>query len=154
MGSNIAIEGRRRQTLHRDRRNSSGAEKQAMVRASRILLVEDNPPLRVLLAFFFRSDGFEVIEAVGASDAASLLARVGDRAGSAIDLVVIDVRRSRASSLDVLVRLRRDDAEMPIILIAADDVETRHKAEQLGVNAVFSWPFELEDLRTAVFYWT
>ena len=61
----------------------------------KILLVDDQQELRMLLADSFRSRGYEVMEA---SDGASLKASFG---GLQPDVALLDLKRQRAGLLDV-----------------------------------------------------
>ncbi len=56
------------------------------------------------------------------------------------------------NGLAVLQHLRREDWAMPFIVITAfGDEDTHQEASRLGAAAVFDKPFDVDDLRTAVF---
>lgn len=118
---------------------------------SRVLLAEDDGPLRALIAGVLEGDGYEVVEA---KDGLELLANieaalVGDQ--RPFFVVVADVHMPGLTGLDVLAILRCSFVAAPVILITAfGDDDTRAEAWELGASAVFDKPFELEELRAAV----
>ena len=122
-------------------------------RPVRILLAEDDPELRALLAETLREDGFEVVEA---RDGHALLDHLADAMSSEgdidqFDLVVSDIRMPGYSALDVLAGAHWALRHTPVILITAfGDRATHERAKHLGAKAVFDKPFELDDFRTAV----
>lgn len=118
----------------------------------RVLLAEDDAPMRRLLALALSADGFEVIEAATGGE---LMDRVVDLVfnrppdGKGVDLIISDVRMPVVSGLHVVTRLRQLDKVTPVILITAfGDEETHGEAERLGAR-VFDKPFDLDDLRLA-----
>ena len=119
----------------------------------RILLAEDDPEFRALLAATLREDGFEVVEA---RDGHALLDYLADAVSSEgdidqFDLVVSDIRMPGYSALDILAGAHRALRHTPVILITAfGDRATHERARNLGARAVFDKPFELDDFRTAV----
>lgn len=118
--------------------------------APRVLLAEDDPEMRALMAWALRADGYEVHE-VGDGDA--LLQALGtvEAGEEGPDLVVTDVQMPGASGLEVLERLRRSRARLPVLLVTAfGDWETHARAERLGAE-VLDKPIELDDLRKRVF---
>ncbi len=114
--------------------------------APRVLVAEDQPAMRALLARTLRGAGYEVTE-VGDGDA--LWREVGRE--DEPDLVVSDIHMPGLSGLEVLARLRESDWMMPVILISAfADIATLLDANRLGVSRVLTKPFEMSDLvRTA-----
>jgi DNA-binding response OmpR family regulator len=122
-----------------------------------VLLAEDDPAFRHLLASALREDGFEVIEASTGEELGALIASqiLGFTEASPIDLIISDVRMPRTSGLEVVVCLRDLDWATPIILMTAFGDDTlRSEARRLGVGAVFDKPFDLENLRTAALLFT
>ncbi|HEY3448975.1 MAG TPA: response regulator [Myxococcales bacterium] len=118
--------------------------------APRVLLAEDDPEMRALMAWTLRADGYEVQE-VGDGD--ELLRALGtvELGEGGPDVVVTDVQMPGVSGLEVLERVRRSRARLPVLLVTAfGDWETHARAEQLGAE-VLDKPIELDDLRKRVF---
>jgi CheY-like chemotaxis protein len=118
---------------------------------SRVLLAEDDPELRALLAAELRADAHEVVEAC---DGVELMALVeeqsfGGTPGHAV--VVTDIRMPHLSGLDVLAAYPLTCRSVPFILITAfGDDRTRAEAHALGASCVLEKPLDLTDLRDAV----
>ena len=70
---------------------------------ARILLAEDQPDMRELLAHRLRSLGYEVIEA---ADGREMLQELAE---SDPDLIISDLHMPNQSGLEVLARLRQSD---------------------------------------------
>jgi len=130
-------------------------ELSSATRKPRVLLAEDDDPMRRLLANALRGDGFEVIEA---SSGAELVERIRThlihpKDGRTVDLIISDIRMPWASGLTVLEGLRRHNRATPVILITAfGDQETHLEAKRLGAAAVFDKPFDVNDLRTSALH--
>jgi len=118
-------------------------------RPPRILLAEDDPDMRGLVAWALRKDGYEVIEA---SDGVGLLVECAMRAGDdALDMIISDVRMPDLTALEVLSALRCRDFPTPIVLITAyGDPRTRAEARALGAITVLDKPLDLTKLRATV----
>ena len=121
-------------------------------RRPRVLLVEDDADLRMLIAQVLERDGCEVIQA---SDGSEALVVLGEQylveQTRPIDLVISDVQLPGWTGLQILQGIRKRDRTTPIILITGfGDQEVRRRARVFGVTAFFDKPFEADDLRTAV----
>jgi len=121
---------------------------------ARVLLAEDDPALRELMAGALRRDGYEVLEA---SDGTELLDRLEaivttvGRGPDAVAVIISDIRMPGLTGLDLLAALRCAEWTTPVILITAfGDEETHREARELGARAVLDKPFPLEQLRAAV----
>ena len=119
----------------------------------RVLVAEDNPHMRHLLASALRRDGYEVLEA---SDGIECIGHLqpwmlfGEH-GGAPDLIVSDIRMPGWSGLEILQLARARSLPTPVILITAfGSAETHAEAQRLGAAALFDKPFDLDDLRAVV----
>jgi CheY-like chemotaxis protein len=125
--------------------------RQSPSRRRRILIAEDDPEMRDLVAAVLEADGYQV-EAV--SDGAQLLERLADaylRAALApYDLIITDHRMPRVHGMEVLRGLSGAGGPQVILMTAFGGADLRRQARHLGAVAVFDKPFELDDLRTAV----
>jgi two-component system response regulator (stage 0 sporulation protein F) len=118
----------------------------------RVLLAEDDPDMRSLLATALKEDGHDVIEI---ADGAQFLQVIYScrrlASGRGFDAIISDIRMPAFSGLEVVADLRSTDTTVPIILITAfGDEQTHAAAFMLGVSAVFDKPFDVDDLRTAL----
>jgi CheY-like chemotaxis protein len=123
-------------------------------RAGSVLLADDDPEMRRMLARALRKWGYSVLEAHDGAHLAALLDTLvlRERDGPLqIDVVVSDVRMPGASGLQSLAHVRRAGGAVPMILMTAfGDPELHLEARQLGAAAVFDKPFDVDDLCTAI----
>jgi DNA-binding response OmpR family regulator len=122
-------------------------------RPTRVLLAEDNPEFRAMLAEALREEGLEVAEAEDGHALLDMLAEAlsssGDLCG--VDLVVSDIRMPGYSALDVLTGARRALSHTPVILMTAfGDPATHDTARHLGAAVVLDKPFSVDEFVTHV----
>jgi response regulator RpfG family c-di-GMP phosphodiesterase len=103
----------------------------------RILLVDDDPALRILVATTFEVADVEVVEA---EDAASARRQIRHARPS---VVVLDVNMPGTTGLELCQELKSDDAtkEIPIVLLTGDDGGTSAAAKSVGADALVRKPF-------------
>jgi DNA-binding response OmpR family regulator len=110
----------------------------------KVLLAEDQPAWRDLLARALRDAGYDVVEMGNGTTLREELKRglLDEDNPREPDLVVSDLRMPGDSGLEVLRRLRRDDCMTPFILMTAfGDFDTHLAAARLGAARVFDKPF-------------
>lgn len=108
---------------------------------NRILLVEDEADLSLIVADTLRSQGYEVIEAVDGIDGLDKFKTAG------ADIVVADVMMPRMDGFSMAKEIRRLSPAVPLLFLTAksaiDDVE---KGFEIGANDYIKKPFELREL--------
>jgi DNA-binding response OmpR family regulator len=105
-----------------------------------VLIVEDDPALRVLLARRLQENGFKAISAQSAPEAYRALSE------NDIDLVLLDVMLPGTSGLDICRTIRRDRT-LPIIILSARTDETdRVLGLELGADDYVPKPFSTKEL--------
>ena len=113
----------------------------------RILIVEDEAPIRQMIAFNLSRAGFEVEEAESVSAARS---RIAD---SRPDLVLVDWMLPDSSGLELTRALRRDERnrDMPIIMLTAR-ADERDKVTGLdgGADDYITKPFSPRELLSRI----
>ena len=117
-----------------------------------VLVAEDDPDMRRLVAAVLRAAGHRVVEA---TDGMQILDRIESTIWSArphlFDVIVTDVHMPGLSGLDVLAALRCTRWTTPVILITAfGDEETRSEARALGAIDILDKTFNPENLKIAV----
>lgn len=130
---------------HLDRRTNGGG-RMVMDTRRRVLVVDDSPLVRGLVASLLVGLGFEVLEAGNGLDALDVLAR------EEVHLVISDVEMPAMDGFDLLRRIRAQWAHVPVVMLttrgSADD---RRLASSLGANAyVVKSHFEQGHLVSAV----
>jgi len=107
----------------------------------RILVVDDEPAVRVALTRILTGAGFEVLVA---GDGPQALDKV---AGDAPDAVVLDVLMPGMDGLEVCRKLREMDGDIPVLMLTArDSVEDRVTGLDVGADDYLVKPFALEEL--------
>ncbi len=106
-----------------------------------ILVVDDEPRIREVVAAYLRREGHTILEA-GDGDAALEGART-----ERPHLVVLDVMLPGRSGFDVLRALRADGLDAPVILLTArDEVVDRVAGLEIGADDYVTKPFEPREL--------
>lgn len=106
-----------------------------------LLVVEDEPNIRELLATSLRFAGFEVHTASQGSTALQLAAEVEP------DLLVLDVMLPDMDGFTITRRLRERDQHMPVLFLTArDSVDDKVKGLTVGGDDYVTKPFSLEEV--------
>jgi CheY-like chemotaxis protein len=116
---------------------------------ARLLLAEDDPDFRYLLASALRATAHEVVEVSNGVDLLDVLGGslvLEDGIGN-FDLVLSDVQMPGWTGLDALASLGHGPPLPPVIVITAfGDDELRRRAKRAGAVAFFSKPLDIDDL--------
>jgi CheY-like chemotaxis protein len=116
-----------------------------------VLVVEDDFDLRELLSDTLRRDGYLVLAASSAAEAADFLAGRGTTSRFCrIDLVLSDVRLDGATGLELGEHLRETRSATPLIFMTAFPEPAIEKAAARMGATLLPKPFGLDHLRRAV----
>lgn len=115
-------------------------ETEPALRQQTVLIVEDDPALRVLLGRRLQENGFKAVSAQSAPEAWRILE------GLPVDLILLDVMLPGTSGLDICRTIRRD-SQVPIIILSARADETdRVLGLELGADDYVPKPFSTKEL--------
>ena len=107
---------------------------------AKILVIDDEPPIRKLLRMGLASQGYEVLEAPNGKTALELLA--GKPA-----LVILDLGLPDVDGLELLRRIRQAQADVPIVVLSSrGDEAGKVAALDLGADDYVTKPFGMEEL--------
>jgi two-component system nitrogen regulation response regulator NtrX len=107
-----------------------------------ILVVEDEPMIRMVLREVLMDDGFEVVEA---KDGAEARVRFGPR----IDLVLLDIRLPDADGLELLGEFKQTRPDCVVVMMTGHGVlEVEERATRLGADHFLHKPFDVDLLGT------
>ena len=115
--------------------------------AHKILIVEDEPEIRELLAFTLNREGYDVLEAETAEAA---LLKMDSRMP---DLAVVDWMLPGMDGVELARRIRRDEvgSDLPIIMLTArGDEPDKLKSFASGVDDYITKPFSPRELLARV----
>lgn len=111
----------------------------------RILLVEDDQPLREAIAAVLREEAYQVDDAEDGEDGL-LLARQ-----DIYDLLILDIMLPGISGTELLKRLRQQRIAAPVMFLTAkDSVEDRVAGLDLGADDYLVKPFATQELLARV----
>lgn len=110
-----------------------------------ILVIDDQPPIRELLAEFFGVHGFEI---VGVGDGQAGIDLLKQRK---FDLFFVDLSMPGMGGIDVLREVKALDIDIPSIVITGfGSIPTAVEAVRLGAYDYIAKPFNLDDLMITV----
>jgi DNA-binding response OmpR family regulator len=111
---------------------------------TRVLVVDDEPTVREVVAGYLRRDGHEVSEAADGTTALELVDRDHP------DLIVLDMMLPGVNGLDVLRRVRTT-SDVPVIMLTARSEESDRVAGlELGADDYVVKPFSPRELAARV----
>ena len=113
----------------------------------RILIVEDEKPIRDMVSFALNSNGYELLEAVDGKQATEILAQ------DIPNLILMDWMLPDVTGLELVRRIKRDEvtSHIPIIMLTAK-TEERDKVEGLdsGADDYMTKPFSVKELSARI----
>ena len=112
---------------------------------ARILVVDDEDTIRLVLAKYLRTRGFDVATAESGDAALEALA------GSHFDLMLCDVRMPGLSGVEILPAVLESNPDLGIVMLSAvNDAPTATEAMSQGVLDYLIKPIELKQLYDSV----
>jgi len=111
----------------------------------RILVVDDEPPIRRFLRTSLTAQGYEVVEAADGQRALDLMRR------NAVALIVLDLGLPGIDGFEVIRRTREGGSTVPIVVLSArTDEAGKVRALDLGADDYVSKPFGTDELLARV----
>jgi len=115
------------------------------MRPGKILVVDDDPEVRMATRDFLTSKGYAVAVAEGGREALTLLAL------TTADVVLLDVAMPDMDGMETLKRIISAHPDMPVIMVTANaDIEITSKVLQMGAADYVPKPFDLDYLDQAI----
>ncbi|WMT87160.1 response regulator transcription factor [Pelagibacterium sp. 26DY04] len=109
--------------------------------AGKVLVIDDEPPIRKLLRVGLGAEGYSVIEAPNGRDGMEKLA------SEAPDIVILDLGLPDISGLDLLARWRAASITQPILILSSrTDEGGIVEALDLGADDYVTKPFGIKEL--------
>ena len=106
----------------------------------KILVVDDEPPIRKLLRTGLSTQGYEVLDAPNGKAALELLAKKPD-------LVILDLGLPDIDGLELLRRIRHLQSSLPIVVLSSrGDEAGKVAALDLGADDYVTKPFGMDEL--------
>jgi len=113
--------------------------------AGKILVVDDEPEVRLVLTEFLESRGYEVAVAGSGAEALAMVDAVKPH------VVLLDVTMPEMDGMETLKRLAVSQPGLPIIMVTANaDVDVTSRLLAMGAADYIPKPFDLDYLGQAV----
>lgn len=115
---------------------------------ARVLLVEDDAQVRLMLRMTLERAGYEIEEACDGKQA------VRSHRRSPADLIITDIVMPEQEGIETIMQIRQSSPAVPIIAISGGGHETPEKylklARSLGATRTFAKPVDREEMLCAV----
>ena len=96
---------------------------------AKVLVIDDEPSMRVLLDMLLRGKGYDVLFADNGWDGLELYRREHP------DVILLDLRMPELDGITVLKHIRRIDLKQPVIVLTGDRTpESERQVRTLGVS--------------------
>ncbi|MGO9700914.1 MAG: response regulator [Xanthobacteraceae bacterium] len=106
----------------------------------RVLVVDDEPPIRKLLRMGLTAQGYQTLEASNGKAALELL-------GQSPDLIILDLGLPDAQGLELLRTMRGRNESVPIVVLSSrGDEAGKVQALDLGADDYVTKPFGMDEL--------
>lgn len=111
----------------------------------KVLIVDDQNGIRVLLVEVFSSEGYETFQASNGKLALEIVK------SEKPDLVLLDMKIPGMDGLEILKHIKAIDSNAKVIMMTAyGELDMINEATALGALMHFTKPFDIDELRTAV----
>lgn len=111
----------------------------------KILIVDDQNGIRVLLMEVFGSEGYRTYQASNGKLALDIVKT------EAPDLVLLDMKIPGMDGLDILKHIKKINPAIKVIMMTAyGELDMIREATELGALMHFTKPFDIDEMRIAV----
>ncbi|WP_077215088.1 response regulator [Bacillus dakarensis] len=111
----------------------------------KVLIVDDQFGIRILLNEVLQKEGYETYQAANGVQALDILQKHSP------DLVLLDMKIPGMDGIEILKRMRVIDQDIQVIIMTAyGELDMIQEAKNLGALTHFAKPFDIDDIRTAV----
>jgi two-component system response regulator (stage 0 sporulation protein F) len=111
----------------------------------KVLIVDDQNGIRVLLMEVFSNEGYDTYQASNGKLALEIVRNVTP------DLVLLDMKIPGMDGLDILKHIKNMNPDIKVIMMTAyGELDMIKEATDLGAIMHFTKPFDIDELRMAV----
>ncbi|MFD2117531.1 response regulator [Paenibacillus yanchengensis] len=112
---------------------------------NKVLIVDDQNGIRVLLAEVFNNENYETFQAANGKAALEIVKR------DSPDLVLLDMKIPGMDGFEILSHIKAIDPQIKVIMMTAyGELDLLDKAMKAGALSSFTKPFDIDDLRKEV----
>lgn len=117
----------------------------SIVKKRKLLIVDDQTGIRVLLGEVFKEEGYETFMAPNGKEAIEITNR------EAPELVLLDMKIPGMDGLEILKRIKAIDPKIKVIMMTAyGELDVIEETKASGALMHFTKPFDIDELRAAV----
>lgn len=102
-----------------------------------ILVVDDEPMIRLILVELLQDSGYEVLEAKNCEEAR---ARFGDD----VEAVLLDIRLKQENGMDLLPWFKERRPQTCVVMMTGDGRGEERRARDLGASGFIDKPFDMD----------
>ncbi|MDG5787346.1 response regulator [Evansella sp. AB-P1] len=111
----------------------------------KLLIVDDQFGIRVLLNEVFEKDGYKTLQASNGKQALKIVEE------DEPDLILLDMKIPGMDGLEILREIKKMGAKAEVIMMTAyGELEMINEAMQLGALTHFAKPFDIDEVRDEV----
>src|SRR3954466_6299662 len=111
----------------------------------KILIVDDQYGIRILLNEVFQKEGYQTFQAASGFQALEIVENHSP------DLVLLDMKIPGMDGIEILKRMKVIDQDIRVIIMTAyGELDMIQEAKDLGAITHFAKPFDIDDIRKAV----
>ncbi|XEC94865.1 response regulator [Paenibacillus tarimensis] len=111
----------------------------------KVLIVDDQNGIRVLLVEVFSSEGYHTFQASNGKLALEIVSKESP------DLVLLDMKIPGMDGLEILKHIKEINREIKVIMMTAyGELDMIKEATDLGALMHFTKPFDIDEMRVAV----
>lgn len=116
-----------------------------MLNKKKVLIVDDQNGIRVLLVEVFSAEGYATFQAPNGKLALDIVQQESP------DLVLLDMKIPGMDGIDILKHIKQIDTSIKVIMMTAyGELDMIKEATDLGALMHFTKPFDIDELRIAV----
>lgn len=120
-------------------------KKGSLVIVKKLLIVDDQQGIRLLLNEVFKREGYETFLAANGIEALDIAERIKP------DGVLLDMKIPGMDGIEILKRLKSKMHEVPVVMMTAyGELDLIQEAMKLGAAHYFTKPFDIYEVRDAV----
>ncbi|USL45108.1 response regulator [Priestia megaterium] len=113
--------------------------------AEKILIVDDQYGIRILLTEVLQKEGYTTFQAANGFQAIDITKE------QAPDLVLLDMKIPGMDGIEILKRLKQHDETIKVIIMTAyGELDMIQEAKDLGALTHFARPFDIDEIRKVV----
>ncbi|MGD7042961.1 response regulator [Jeotgalibacillus proteolyticus] len=110
----------------------------------KILIVDDQFGIRILLNEVLNKEGYKTFQAANGYEALSLL-------NEHPDLVLLDMKIPGMDGIEILKRMKKQREDIKVVIMTAyGELDMIQEAKDLGALTHIAKPFDIEDIRQLV----